>query len=73
MPVCLSFPSDVCQGVFLEFDHEISLNFPMALETLMKLRMTARFFGKTFLLQKFGKWVKNSFFLFKEKIRQNFH
>ena len=22
-----SFPSDICQGVFLEFDHEISLNF----------------------------------------------
>ena len=38
----------MCQGVFLEFDHEISLNFAMVLETSMKLCMTARFFGKTF-------------------------
>ena len=27
--VCPSFPPDVCQGVFLKFDHEISLNKPI--------------------------------------------
>ena len=59
--VCLSFHPDICQGLFLEFDHEISLNFAMVLETLMKLFMTARFCGKTFLLQKVGKSAKNSF------------
>ena len=52
--VCLSFPPGICQGVFLELGHEISLNFAMVLETLMKLWMTAWFFGKT-LLQKLGK------------------
>ena len=60
--VCLSFPPDICQSVFLELDHEISLNFAMVLETLMKLCTTARFFGRTFFLQKLGKWAKNRFF-----------
>ena len=45
--VCLSFPPDIGQGVFLEFDHEISLIIAMLLETLMKLCM---------------EWAKNSFF-----------
>ena len=38
---------DIGQGVFLEFDHEISLIIAMLLETLMKLCM---------------EWAKNSFF-----------
>ena len=39
--VCLSFPPDISQSVFLEFNHEISLNVAMVLESLMKLCMTA--------------------------------
>ena len=39
--VCLFFPPDISQGVFLEFDHEISLNVAMVLESLMKLCMAA--------------------------------
>ena len=72
--VCPSFPLDICQGVFLEFNHEISLDFAMVLETLIKLWFTARFFGKTFLLQKLGKWAKNTgFFILKKKLVINFH
>ena len=48
----------ICLGVFLELDHRIYLNFGMMRETLMKLCMTAQFFGKTFLPPKLGKWAK---------------
>ena len=60
--VCLYFPADISQGVFLEFDHEISLNFAMVLETVIKLCMAARFCGKTFLLPNWGNWQKIGFF-----------
>ena len=66
--ICQSFPPDICQDVFLEFDSEISLNFPMVLETRMKLCIRAQFFGKTFLLQKLGKWGKNMFNLKKKLV-----
>ena len=59
--VCLSFLPDICQDVFLEFDHEFSLNFAMVLETLMKMCMTARFFG--LFAPKIGKLAKNRGFL----------
>ena len=46
------------------FDHQVFLNFGMVLETLIKLCVTARFFGKTFfakeieeMVQKFH-WMK---------------
>ena len=58
MSVCLSFPPDICQGVFLEFDLDISLNFFIVLENLMKLRMTARFSEKTFFASKIGEMGK---------------
>ena len=50
--VCLFFPPDISQGVFLEFDHEISLNVAMVLESLMKLCMAAWFFWKNFFARK---------------------
>ena len=37
--IYLSFGPAICLGVFLEFDHEISQNFSMVLETLTKLCM----------------------------------
>ena len=70
---CLSFPPYICQRVFLEFDHEIALNFAMVLKILMKLCMTARFFGKTVLHWKLGNRQKIVFFNLKKKIGHNFH
>ena len=66
--VLLSFPPDICQGVFLEFDHEISLNFAILLETLMKFFMTAWFLGKTFFAPKISEIGKNSFNLKKNLV-----
>ena len=52
--VCSSFPPDICLSVFLEFDHEISLDFSSVIETLMKLCMTTRFVWKIFFVPNIG-------------------
>ena len=56
------FPS-CCLSVFLELDHQISLNFGMMLEILMQLCVTEpNFLEKIFLLQEQGKQAKNRVF-----------
>ena len=67
--VCPSFLPDIYQGVFWEFDHEISLNFALVLEIFMKLYMTVQFRGKTFFTPKFREMGQEKFFFdFKRKI-----
>ena len=46
--VCLSIRPAICEDVFLELVHFVSLNFGIVLETLIKLCMTASFLKKTF-------------------------
>ena len=70
LPFCPSIlPS--AQTFFLRLYHWFFPNFGMALETNMKLCVTAGFSGKNFLLPKLGKWIKNGpktgFFEFMEK------
>ena len=45
----------VCLGVFLELDHQVSLNFALMLETLIMLYMTELNFLEKLLPQKLGK------------------
>ena len=74
MPVycsCTSWtPSSSRKIVFLELGHQVSVNFGMVLENLIKLYV--RFFGKTFLSPKIGKWAKKwpkiVFFTLKKKL-----
>ena len=54
-----SFRPAVGLSVFLELDHQISLNFSMMLKTLMEFCVTKwGFLEKHFQHQKLGKWAK---------------
>ena len=63
--ICLSSCSATWPVVFLELDHQISLNFAMVLETLIKLCVTGLgFLGKRFWPLNREKWAKNRVFEF---------
>ena len=62
--VCQSFHCDVYPGVFLELDHQVSLNFGMVLETLIVLCVTELdFLEKLFFCQNWRNWPKKGFWL----------
>ena len=69
-----SFPPDICLRVFLEFDHQISLDFAGVLDTLMNLCMTTWFFLKNFFCPKnWGNGPKTGFLALKKNLVINFH
>ena len=67
--VCQSLLLDICLGVFLELDHQISLDFARVLVTIMKLCMAKHFFLKIlFCPQNWRNGPKISFLNFKKNL-----